>query len=138
MEHLTFKAAEIDAGKRLDAFLSERVENWSRSRLQKLIDDGEVSVNDAAAKSSYKVRAGDEIEIELVAPKIESFEPEDIALDIIYEDEHLIVVNKPAGMVVHPGAGISSGTLANALAYKFKVQSSKFKVQGYSDEAKRM
>lgn len=138
MEHLTFTASEADAGKRLDAFLAERIEKWSRSRLQKIVDDGDVSVNETAAKSSYKVRAEDVVEIELTAPEIESFEPEDIALEIVYEDESLAVINKPAGMVVHPGAGISRGTLANALAYKFEVKSSNFEVEDDKDEQARI
>ncbi len=131
---LNFQAETEDAGKRLDAFLAEKIENQSRARLQKMIDDGDVSVNETAAKSSYKLRGGDKIEIELSAPETKAFEPEDIALDLIYEDSHLAVVNKPAGMVVHPGAGVSRGTLANALAFKFKVQSSEFKAGESLDE----
>jgi 23S rRNA pseudouridine1911/1915/1917 synthase len=116
---LNFTTGAEDGGKRLDAFLSEKIEKWSRSRLQKLIDEGDVLVNQKPAKSSYKVRAGDEIEVELTELPAETFEPEDIALNIVYEDESLAVINKPAGMVVHPGAGISNGTLANAVAFHF-------------------
>lgn len=119
---LNFTSGAEDAGKRLDAFLAGKIENWSRSRLQRLIDDGDVSVNDAPVKSSYKVRAGDEIEIELTELPAVTFAPENIPLDIVYEDEFLAVINKRAGMVVHPGAGVSSGTLANAIAYHFKFQ----------------
>ncbi len=119
---LNFEVETEDAGKRLDAFLSEKIENWSRSRLQKLIDDGDVAVNETAAKSSQKLRAGDEIEVELAELPAETFEPENIPLEIVYEDDWLAVINKPAGMVVHPGAGISSGTLANAIAHHFKFQ----------------
>ena len=119
---LNFEASADDAGKRLDAYLSEKIENWSRSRLKKLIDDGDVTVNGQAAKSSYKIRAGDAIEVELIELPAERFEPENIPLDIVYEDALLAVVNKPAGMVVHPGAGVSSGTLANAIAWHFKFQ----------------
>jgi 23S rRNA pseudouridine1911/1915/1917 synthase len=111
-----------DAGKRLDAYLAEKIEGWSRSRLQKLVVDGDALVNEQQSKPSYKLRAGDQIEIELTELAAESFEPEDIALDIVYEDEFLAVINKPAGMVVHPGAGVTSGTLANAIAYHFKFQ----------------
>lgn len=118
-EVLTFTAAAEDRNARLDAFLSEKIADWSRSRLQKLIDDGAVSVNGKTAKSSYKLRDADEIEVELVAPEGASFEPENIALDIVYEDAALAVVNKPAGMVVHPGAGVANKTLANAIAYRF-------------------
>jgi 23S rRNA pseudouridine1911/1915/1917 synthase len=116
---LNFPAAVEDNGKRLDAFLAEKIENWSRSRLQRLIDDGDVSVNEKPAKSSYKIRAGDEIEIELTELPAVTFEPEDIPLDIVYEDEFLAVINKRAGMVVHPGAGVNSGTLANAVSFHF-------------------
>jgi 23S rRNA pseudouridine1911/1915/1917 synthase len=111
-----------DEGKRLDAFLAENVADWSRSRLQRLIDDGEVLVNGKIAKSSYKVRKRDEIEVELVSPEPESFAPENIPLDIVFEDDELAVINKSAGMVVHPGAGISSGTLANAIAHHFSLE----------------
>ncbi len=127
-----------DAGKRFDAFLAERIENWSRSKLQKLIDDGDATVNQKPAKSSFKLRAGDEIEVELTEQPAADFAPEDIALNVVYEDEFLAVINKPAGMVVHPGAGISSGTLANALAHRFKVQSSEFKVEDGLDEQARI
>jgi 23S rRNA pseudouridine1911/1915/1917 synthase len=109
-----------EAGNRLDAFLAEKVEGWSRSRLQRLIEDEDVLVNDAKSKSSYRVRAGDDIEVELTELPVTRFEPENIPLDIVYEDEYLAVINKPAGMVVHPGAGVQSGTLANAIAYHFK------------------
>lgn len=119
--NLSFQIAAEDSGKRLDAFLSERIESRSRSRLQKLIDDGDVSVNENQAKSSYKLRAGDEIEIELNELPVKDFQPEDIPLEIVDEDEWLAVINKPAGMVVHPGAGVLNGTLANAIAYHFKL-----------------
>ncbi|MDQ3132636.1 MAG: RluA family pseudouridine synthase [Acidobacteriota bacterium] len=120
--NLNFQIAESDSGKRLDAFLSEKIENWSRSRLQKLIDDGDVSVNEKQTKSSYKLRENDEIEVELAELPAAEFAPEDIALDIVYEDDHLAVINKPSGMIVHPGAGVSGGTLANAVAWHFKFQ----------------
>lgn len=126
---LTFNLAPEDAGKRLDAYLAEKIEKWSRSRLKKLIDDGDILVNDKQAKASYKLSENDVIEVELVEIPAETFEPENIPLDIIYEDALLAVINKPSGMVVHPGAGISSGTLANALAYKFKIENSKFKIE---------
>lgn len=116
---LNFAPDAGDAGKRLDAFLAEKIGNWSRSRLQKLIDDGDVSVNEKPAKSSYKIRANDEIEVELTELPTVSFEPENIPLDIVYEDDFLAVINKPAGMVVHPGAGVTAGTLANAVAFHF-------------------
>jgi 23S rRNA pseudouridine1911/1915/1917 synthase len=111
---------ESDAGTRLDAFLADQIDGWSRARLQRLIEDEEVLVNGKPAKPSYKLRAADEIEVELTPPPAASFTPEDIPLDIVFEDDFLIVVNKPAGLVVHPAAGIHSGTLANALAYHFQ------------------
>ena len=88
--------------------------------MQRLIDEADVLVNLKTAKSSYKVRARDEIEIELTPPPSETFTPENIPIEVVYEDEDLIVVNKPAGLVVHPAAGNSSGTLANALAFHFR------------------
>jgi 23S rRNA pseudouridine1911/1915/1917 synthase len=114
-----FTIAESDAGKRLDAFLSEQIEGWSRSRLQRLIADGDVLVNSKTAKPSSKLREGDEVDVDLVEAPAAVFEPEDIPLEIVFEDESLAVINKPAGMVVHPGAGNSTGTLANAIAFHF-------------------
>ena len=121
-QSLNFQIETEDAGKRLDAFLSGKIEGWSRSRLQRLIDDGDVSVNENQAKSSYKLRADDVVEIELTELPAKSYAPEDIPLEIIHEDESLAVINKPAGMVVHPGAGVLNGTLANAIAHHFKFQ----------------
>ena len=115
----SFVVEQTEAGKRLDAYLAERIEGWSRSRLQRLIENEDVLVNEAKAKPSYRIHAGDEIEVDLVDLPIARFEPENITLDIVYEDEFLAVINKPAGMVVHPGAGVQSGTLANAIAYHF-------------------
>ncbi len=126
---LNFQAGTEDAGKRLDAFLSEKIENWSRSRLQRLVDDGDATVNQNQAKSSYKLRAEDKIEVKLTETFIEKFEPENIPLEIIFEDESLAVINKRAGMITHPGAGAPNGTLANAIAYRFKIQDSEFKIK---------
>ena len=116
---LTFNVTAEDSAARLDAYLAARIKDWSRARIQRLIEDGDVLVNGRTAKSSYKLRADDEIEVELTPLASTAFTPEDIPLDIVYEDDELIVVNKPAGLVVHPAAGISAGTLANALAYHF-------------------
>ncbi|MCD9187079.1 MAG: RluA family pseudouridine synthase [Pyrinomonadaceae bacterium] len=121
-ESLNFVVAPEQSGKRLDAFLAENIEKRSRSSIQKSIDDGDVLVNGKTSKSSYKLRENDEIEVELTEEIVEGFTPEDIPLDIVYEDEFLAVINKPAGMVVHPGAGVPNGTLANAIAYHFKFQ----------------
>lgn len=111
---------ESHAGERLDAYLASQIEGWSRARLQRLIENEDVLVNGKVAKPSYKLREADEIEVELVAPPTDVFTPENIPLDIVYEDDALVVVNKPAGLVVHPAAGTPSGTLANALAYHFQ------------------
>jgi 23S rRNA pseudouridine1911/1915/1917 synthase len=119
---LTFTTGPEDKGKRLDAFLAEKIEGWSRSRLQKLIADGDCLVNEKASKPSYKLHESDEIEVELTELPAVEFAPENIPLDIVYEDEFLAVINKQAGMVVHPGAGILAGTLANAIAFHFKFQ----------------
>jgi len=112
--------SDEDSGSRLDSFLATQIDGWSRARLQRLIENGDVLVNGKEAKPSYKLRNGDEIDIDLTETPAERFEPEDIPLDIVFEDEYLAVINKPAGMVVHPGAGINSGTLANAIAWHFK------------------
>jgi 23S rRNA pseudouridine1911/1915/1917 synthase len=117
---LTLTVAAEDEGARLDAYLAARINDWSRSRIQRLIEDGDVLVGGRTVKPAYKVRAQDEIEAELTPSLLTDFTPEDIPLNIVYEDDDLLVVNKPAGMVVHPAAGISSGTLANALAYRFR------------------
>src|SRR5215211_878047 len=114
---LIFQIGPDQVGTRLDAYLASQIEGWSRARLQRLIENEDVLVNGKAAKPSYKLRDGDEIDVDLVAPPTDSFTPENIPLDIVYEDDTLVVVNKPAGLVVHPAAGTPSGTLANALAY---------------------
>lgn len=124
IELITLTVDVGDAGKRLDAFLAENIDGWSRSRLQRLIEDEDVLVNEKPAKPSYKLRENDEIEVDLVEVPAAKFEPEDIPLDIVFEDEFLAVINKPAGMVVHPGAGVQSGTLANAIAHRFSLVTS--------------
>jgi 23S rRNA pseudouridine1911/1915/1917 synthase len=117
---LTLSVSITDAGQRLDTFLAVHIEGWSRARLQRLIEDADVLVNGRVAKSSYKLHASDLIEVELTPPPSTAFAPEDIPLDIVFEDADLIVVNKPAGMVVHPATGADAGTLANALAFHFE------------------
>ena len=107
------------AGARLDSFLATQLKDLSRTRIQHSIVDGDILVNDRLVKPSYRLRDGDQIEIDLPEPPPLEIVPEPIRLDIIYEDDDLIVVNKPAGMVVHPGAGIDSGTLVHALVYHF-------------------
>jgi 23S rRNA pseudouridine1911/1915/1917 synthase len=118
---LVFTIDERDAGARLDAFLAARVAGVSRTRLKQSIEDGDVLVaGRIAAKGSYKLRAGEQVELELPAPPACDFTPEDIPLNIIYEDAWLVVLDKPAGLVVHPAAGVPAGTLANALAFRFR------------------
>jgi 23S rRNA pseudouridine1911/1915/1917 synthase len=117
---LTFRVEASDAGARLDAYLAARIEGWSRARIQRLVEDGDVLVRGRTTKPSYKLRENDEIEVELAPTDATAFVPEDIPLQIVYEDDDIVVVNKPAGLVVHPAAGIPSGTLANALAFHFR------------------
>ena len=119
-ETLTFKVDDTSVDSRLDTYLASQIQSWSRARLQRLIENEDVIVNGRSAKASYRLRKGDEVEVELVASPVEIFAPENIPLEIVHEDESLIVVNKPAGLVVHPAAGIHSGTLANALAFHFQ------------------
>src|SRR5262245_29121061 len=119
-ETLTFKIDETSVDSRLDTYLASHIPTWSRARLQRLIENEDVVVNGRSVKPSYRLRKGDEIEVELTVPPVEGFTPEDIPLDIVYEDETLTVVNKAAGMVVHPAAGIHSGTLVNALAFHYQ------------------
>lgn len=117
---MIFQVQPEEKGTRIDKYLSEQLPDSSRSFLQKLIQDGQVTVNGKAVKSNYKVNGNDQIELEIpeaVEPEIEA---EDIPLDILYEDSDLLVVNKPKGMVVHPCAGHYSGTLVNALMYHCK------------------
>lgn len=110
-----------DAGQepiRVDKFMTEKLQHSSRNRIQKAADAGFVHVNDRPVKSNYKVRAGDVVTLMLDRPRHDnSILPENIPLDIVYEDDELLVVNKPAGLVVHPGVGNFTGTLVNALAY---------------------
>lgn len=133
-ENLIFQVAEQDENVRLDSFLAEKIPGWSRSRLQRLIDDADVLVNGKQVKPSYKLVSSDEIEVELIAADSESFEPEDIPLEIVFEDDDFAVINKSAGMIVHPGAGVSSGTLVNAVAFHFNLDSNKLNVAGNLDE----
>jgi 23S rRNA pseudouridine1911/1915/1917 synthase len=119
-ETLTFKIDDTSVDSRLDTYLASQIPTWSRARLQRLIENEDVLVNGRSTKPSYKLRKGDEVEVELVASPVEIVSPENIPLDIVHEDQALIVVNKQAGLVVHPAGGIHSGTLANALAFHFK------------------
>ena len=104
-------------GVRIDAFLAEMVEQLSRSAAQQLLEKGGITVNGKAVKKNYKTHDGDEITVELPEPEPVELLPENIPLDIRYEDEDVVVVNKPKGLVVHPAPGHWSGTLVNALMY---------------------
>ncbi len=114
---MLIKAAEKDADSRIDTFAAEKT-GITRSQIHKLIEEGLVRVNGAPTKASYKMRPGDEVDITLPEKQPDELVPEDIPLDILYSDEHLAVVNKPAGLVVYPAAGHPTGTLMNALRYR--------------------
>jgi 23S rRNA pseudouridine1911/1915/1917 synthase len=112
-----FQVGTPSAGTRLDLFLVSACSDLSRSRIQKLIEEGAVRLSGTAAKRSHVVRAGDEIEVEVPEPRAAAVEPEDIPLSILYEDGQLLAIDKPAGLVVHPAPGHASGTLVNALLH---------------------
>lgn len=111
---------ENNSGERIDKFLSDMLSSYSRSYVQKLISDSLVLVDNKNIKSNYKLKAGDAITIYIPVPRELEVTPENIPLDIIYEDDDIIVINKPKGMVVHPSAGHYTGTLVNALMYHCK------------------
>ncbi|RAK20675.1 ribosomal large subunit pseudouridine synthase D [Flavobacterium aquaticum] len=120
-EHHRFEASKGQSTLRVDKFLMNMIENTTRNKIQQAAENGSILVNDVAVKSNYKVKAGDVVRLVLAHPTYEQLlTPENIPLDIVYEDDQLLVINKPAGMVVHPGHGNYSGTLVNALAYHFK------------------
>ncbi len=104
-------------GERLDAFLARSVENLSRSGAQKLLEEGCVQRNGRPGKKNDKLNLGDEIEVEIPEPKTVDIAPKEMALDIVYEDEDVLVINKPKGLVVHPAAGHLDDTLVNGLLY---------------------
>ncbi|NFB93853.1 RluA family pseudouridine synthase [Clostridium botulinum] len=115
MEKISLQVEKEFDNVRLDLYLSKIFEDKSRSYLQGIIDEGNVLVNNKKKKRNYKLKVGDNIEVNIPEPKLLEIEPEDIKLDIIYEDKDVIVVNKPQEMVVHPAPGVYSGTLVNAL-----------------------
>ena len=106
------------AGERLDRWLAARLPDLSRARLQALIADGAVRVDGSAARASARVKPGQSVEVSVPDPAAAVPQPEDIPLRVIHEDAHLIVIDKPAGLVVHPGAGTARGTLVNALLHR--------------------
>ncbi len=112
-----FRVPGSFAGTRLDRFLVQQLPHHSRSYLQKLIDQGRVQVNSRTVKPSYKLEPGQRVFVEIPPPAETEIRPQPIPLEVVFEDPHLLVVNKPAGMVVHPGAGRRDGTLVNALMY---------------------
>lgn len=117
---LQFIIEEEQVGERIDKFLSDALHDLSRSYIQKLIKDGQVTVNQKIIKANYKLNVGDMLELDEPELKEPDIVAEDIPLDILYEDADLLVINKPKGMVVHPSAGHYSGTLVNALMYYCK------------------
>jgi len=116
MDKLTFISEENNI--RIDKYI--QIENMTRAQVQKLIDEGNVTVNGKVVKTSYKLKSGDEITVVVPDPVELDVKAENIPLDIVFEDEHMLVINKPQGMVVHPAAGNYEGTLVNALLYHCK------------------
>lgn len=110
------------ADQRIDKLLAIQLNTCSRSYIQKLLSNQEVFVNERIVKANYKVKAGDRIQVHIPEPELPDIQPENIPLDIVYEDSDLLVVNKPKGMVVHPAAGHYTGTLVNAIMYHCKDQ----------------
>lgn len=120
-EHLNYIAESPEEGERIDTYISKKSDKVSRTHAKKLIDEGNVTVNEKVIKSSYKVKKDDIINIVIPEPETLKVEAEDIDIDIIYEDNDICVVNKPQGMVVHPAAGNYTGTLVNALLKDVKI-----------------
>ena len=120
MKEITYIVSEEEAKTRLDKYLAAQDEALSRSRIQSLVDEGQVCVNGNIQKANYKVKANDTIVLKMEDDRELEVEPENIPLDIRYEDEDVIVINKPKGMVVHPANGNQNGTLVNALLYHCK------------------
>ncbi len=119
-----FTASAEDAGRRLDLYLASRLPDLSRTRIQELIEQGRVRIGERLTRRAQRVMPGDVIDIEILPRPPLRAAPEEIPLDVLYEDEDVIVVNKPAGMVVHAGAGAARGTLVNALLHHFGALSS--------------
>ena len=117
MEEIFLTAEEKDEGRRVDVFVAEWLEEISRSRVQSLLESENILVNGKKVKSNYKLKNNDVVSVSMPPLYEAEIVPEDIPLDILYEDDHIIVVNKPKGMVVHPAPGHFSGTLVNALMY---------------------
>ncbi|MFV8827078.1 RluA family pseudouridine synthase [Alkalihalobacterium sp. APHAB7] len=120
MEQYEFKINEEQVSERIDKLMTTFNPEWSRTQVQQWIKDGNVTVNGDTVKTNYKVQLNDTLELEIPEPELLEVEPEPIDLDIVYEDEDVIVVNKPRGMVVHPAPGHYTGTLVNGLMYHCK------------------
>ncbi len=118
-EQLEFAVAAEHAGMRLDRFLAAQLPDLSRTRIQALMDEGRVRVNGAALKPSYRVELDEMVAVEIPPTPPPGVEPEAIPLDVLYEDEDIAVINKPANMIVHPGAGADAGTMVAALLHRF-------------------
>lgn len=116
---MIYIADENDEGKRLDLILTEVLENVSRSKIQTQIKNGNITVNSKSQKPSYILKEDDEIEITEIPPSVIEIKPQNILLDIVYEDENMLVVNKPSGMLTHPTVNETENTLVNALLYKY-------------------
>jgi 23S rRNA pseudouridine1911/1915/1917 synthase len=116
-EEFTYRVAEGDADKRLDLFVASRLEERSRAYAARLIADGHVRVNDAPKKAGHRLKAGDRVSVNIPPPRPAANRPEPIPLEILFEDPHIVVINKPPGLVVHPAPGHSGGTLVNALLH---------------------
>lgn len=133
-EHFRFVADRGQGPLRVDKFLVDRIVGTSRNRIQNAADGGFILVNGKPEKCSYKVRPGDVVQVMMDRPRHSTeLIPEDIPLDIVYEDDDLLVVNKPAGMVVHPGHGNYTGTLVNALAFHFQQEGLNLNLGGDAD-----
>ena len=117
MEPIRLRASEESKNQRLDAFLASSLDGLTRSQATRLIESGEVAVNGRAVSKSYKLAGGEDIAVTLPEPEPVEAVPQDIPLDVVYEDADVIVVNKPVGLVVHPAPGHPDGTLVNALLY---------------------
>jgi 23S rRNA pseudouridine1911/1915/1917 synthase len=123
-QELVMELTAEDVGKRLDAFLAERLPDVSRVRWRRAINDGRVKVNGRRSKAAYRIQGAETISAQPPETIVDGPQPEDIPLDVLFEDEHLAAINKPAGMVVHPAKGHWSGTLTSALAFHFQNLSS--------------
>ncbi len=120
MQEERFQIAENENQKRIDRLLAEKIPTLSRSYIQKLMKEQQIFVNERPVKANYKVSAGDSVTVVIPELKEPDIVPENILLDVLYEDTDILIVNKPKGMVVHPAAGHYSGTLVNALMYYCK------------------